>query len=410
MRLTRPVGIGSLAATAQNPGNHFNLGSDPSIRKDNGSVTGHSQAVPMGVPFIRRARMDGSGVKEWFSEDGAATVALDSAGTGFTTSSDRLYLGDIRCGASPVPDFGAGTAPSDFDIIEVLVYTAALSDAQILGINEWLAAHVAGEPPPLIRSFSADPQLIASGESAALSWEVERATAVSISPAVGAVALAGGASVSPDASTTYTLTATGDGGTASAQVFLGVDIDPVPPAITEFAAANAAGLEDEDGDSSDWVEIHNPNAFALEVGGYSLTDDPNNPIKWQIPAGQSIAPGGYLVVFASGKDRSAAEAELHASFSLDQAGEFLALVAPDGSTVVSAFDPGFPDQIADVAYGIDEGGAIRFLAPPTPGAANGAGFDGRVADTKFSVDRGFLRYAAESRSPARRPARRSATR
>ena len=38
--LTRPVGLGSVAGTGANPGNHFNLASDPSIRKDNGSVTG----------------------------------------------------------------------------------------------------------------------------------------------------------------------------------------------------------------------------------------------------------------------------------------------------------------------------------------------------------------------------------
>ena len=62
--LTRPVGFGSIAATQANPGNHFNLAGDPSIRKDNGSITGHSASIPGDAPFIRSARMD-AGTRVW---------------------------------------------------------------------------------------------------------------------------------------------------------------------------------------------------------------------------------------------------------------------------------------------------------------------------------------------------------
>ena len=33
-------------------------------------------------------------------------------------------------------------------------------------------------------------------------------------------------------------------------------------------------------------------------------------------------------------------------------GEFLALVQPNGTTVVSAFSPEFPPQVGDVSYGV----------------------------------------------------------
>ena len=47
----------------------------------------------------------------------------------------------------------------------------------------------------------------------------------------------------------------------------------------------------------------------------------------------------------------AAELPLHTSFRLRSDGEYLALVAPDGVTVLSEFSPGYPRQFEDVSYG-----------------------------------------------------------
>jgi hypothetical protein len=49
-----------------------------------------------------------------------------------------------------------------------------------------------------------------------------------------------------------------------------------PLVITEFVAANATGLVDEDGDYSDWIEIYNQSNTALNLAGWSLTDDPGD--------------------------------------------------------------------------------------------------------------------------------------
>ena len=49
------------------------------------------------------------------------------------------------------------------------------------------------------------------------------------------------------------------------------------PVISEFVALNSNGLRDEDGDESDWIELHLPaTASALDLGGWSLTDDAQN--------------------------------------------------------------------------------------------------------------------------------------
>jgi hypothetical protein len=122
--------------------------------------------------------------------------------------------------------------------------------------------------------------------------------------------------------------------------------------ISEFLASNHE-LQDQDGDTSDWIELYNTAATTTSLDGWYLTDDSLALTKWRIPD-VGIAAGDYLVIFASGKDRSDPTAELHANFSLDAAGEYLALVRPDGTTVEQAFAPVYPPQKDDFSYGLTQ--------------------------------------------------------
>jgi hypothetical protein len=130
-----------------------------------------------------------------------------------------------------------------------------------------------------------------------------------------------------------------------------------PLAISEFMAINGSKrplgkgeLLDEDGDSSDWIEIYNPTEAAVNPDGWYLTDDAGNMRKWEFPAIE-IAPGGFLVVFASGKNRRDPDSELHTNFQLRAGGEFLALIHPDGHTVAHAYNE-YPPQFVDLSYGL----------------------------------------------------------
>jgi hypothetical protein len=120
--------------------------------------------------------------------------------------------------------------------------------------------------------------------------------------------------------------------------------------ISEFLASNSNGLQDEDGDSPDWIELHNPNRFPVNLAGWYLTDDPAQLTKWKFPV-VTVPPAGFLIVFASGKDRAVAGASLHANFSLELEGEYLALVWPDGTRAIHSFNPAFPKQTASISYG-----------------------------------------------------------
>mgnify|MGYP001216395169 FL=1 len=143
------------------------------------------------------------------------------------------------------------------------------------------------------------------------------------------------------------------------------------PVINEFLALNKSTIYDEDGQSSDWIEIFNPNQSAVNLEGYYLTNDSNDLEKWRFP-NVSITEGEYLIVFASGKDRD--NGELHTNFKISKLGGYLGLVDPDGKTVVSEFAK-FPFQFENFSYGIKskatsfsstlvkEGDACKVLVP-----------------------------------------------
>jgi hypothetical protein len=240
---------------------------------------------------------------------------------------------------------------------------------------------------PLIYEFTADAGILELGSSVDLDWEVGgNATSLTLN---GANVLGtNGITISPTIDTTYQLVASNENGTVTRSLFVKV-VEPGVPLISEFLASNDEGLLDEDGDASDWIELHNPGLASLSVAGYFLTDDILDPMKWQLPSA-TIAPGGYLVVFASGKNRVNPAAELHTNFVLSAGGEYLGLIKPDGATVAFEFSPTYPPQDADISYGSDGVQAMEgFLQTPTPGAVNGSAVLGFVKDTDFTVDRGF---------------------
>jgi hypothetical protein len=75
--------------------------------------------------------------------------------------------------------------------------------------------------------------------------------------------------------------------------------------LNEIMTSNTHTLLDENGDSPDWIEIHNPGSTSASLAGYGLSDDPALPFKWTF-RDVIVPPKGFLLVFASGKDRQPA--------------------------------------------------------------------------------------------------------
>ncbi len=173
---------------------------------------------------------------------------------------------------------------------------------------------------------------------------------------------------------------------------------PAQVRVNEFMAANDSKVVPNAvaGTFNDWIELYNESASSVDLGGWHLTDNVNNPLKWTFPAGTAIPAGGYRVVFASGGNAPDANGNLHTNFSLSAGGEYLALTQQDG-TVVSEFETGgvpFPPQEDDVSYGRKPGDLSSvYFATATPGAPNAADGYLRVAPVQASVKRGFYSSA-----------------
>jgi len=160
------------------------------------------------------------------------------------------------------------------------------------------------------------------------------------------------------------------------------------PIISEFLTDNGEGIEDEDGNKPDWIELYNGTSSPVDLAGWALTNNLGTPLKWIMPAGFILQPFEYRLVFASSKNRTAPQ--LHTNFNLSKSSGYVGLTRPDGS-VVSSYTYGA--QSEDVSYGI-KGAALStgFLATPSPGYANvGTQSPGGPAvDVVFSASSGVF--------------------
>ena len=76
-------------------------------------------------------------------------------------------------------------------------------------------------------------------------------------------------------------------------------IENSPVIITEAMASNKTTLMDNQSQFSDWIELYNRGDETINLSGFGLSDDTEEPLAWRF-GDVSIEPGEYLLVFASG--------------------------------------------------------------------------------------------------------------
>ena len=243
--------------------------------------------------------------------------------------------------------------------------------------------------------FEAIQTEISSGETVQLSWLQDELRDLKLYPVGEAVLPLTGPNgvglieVAPEETTEYTLVGSLFSETLVRHITVEVDGQPLPPRINEFLADNRLTLEDGYGDASDWIEIRNPNNNPLELGGYGLSDDPAQPMKWVFPSDVVLGAHESLIVFASGRaDPYDNEGGLHANFALQDGGESLALIAPDGVTVLDLVES-YPPQSKDLAYGRTLSGEWAFMEPTPDNDNTSASYEGWLEPVIFSHGRGF---------------------
>uniref|UniRef100_UPI00055DB320 CotH kinase family protein n=1 Tax=Maribacter antarcticus TaxID=505250 RepID=UPI00055DB320 len=136
--------------------------------------------------------------------------------------------------------------------------------------------------------------------------------------------------------------------------------------INEVVSSNSQHT-DEDGDTPDWLELHNYGTENISISNWALTDDEDDLTKWTFPS-FTLAPDQYLLIWASKKDRSSAANELHTNFKISSSLETLTLTNTSGT---------FVDQITaenltpDTSIGVSiNSGTLVVFSETTPGDEN----------------------------------------
>lgn len=137
--------------------------------------------------------------------------------------------------------------------------------------------------------------------------------------------------------------------------------------INEVMPSNRSVLMDQDGDSSDWIELYNTADTPVRLSGYGISDDTSKTGKWVFP-NVTIPAKGYLLIFASGKNKYDGK-ELHTNFRIRSEGEELILTDPQGETIDTA---NIPACEVNRSYGrlADNPAEWAFLDLPSPGFPN----------------------------------------
>ena len=139
--------------------------------------------------------------------------------------------------------------------------------------------------------------------------------------------------------------------------------------INELLAKNEAVNVDETGEYDDWIELWNYDQAEVDLANHYLTDKRDNLTKWQFPdSAAQIFPDEFMLIWC---DEDQEDGGLHTNFKLSSGGEFLALVHPDGETIIDSIS--FPSQAEDISYGRILSSDFQYewdYLSPTPGYSN----------------------------------------
>ncbi|MDZ7717800.1 MAG: CotH kinase family protein [Balneolaceae bacterium] len=138
--------------------------------------------------------------------------------------------------------------------------------------------------------------------------------------------------------------------------------------LNEILSSNETTLADEDADFEDWIEIFNSGDEPINLSGFGLSDDGDEPFKWAFPD-TTIQPGDFMLIWASDKDRSVPGSELHTNYGVSAGGEEVFLTHSDGTLLDQSPERELEEDISIGRQPDGTGEWFRF-DEPTPGEAN----------------------------------------
>ncbi len=156
--------------------------------------------------------------------------------------------------------------------------------------------------------------------------------------------------------------------------------------ISEVMAMNGTYISCE---AWDWLELYNTDSKKQDLSGWGLSNDPDEPMKWQFPEGTTLKGNGYILVYCTGESHDKGKnGTYYTDFKISSKGVTLTLTPKD------ALEPAarlyVPKQYGCVSYGLpSKGTEPLFLDEATPGKANTTGHSSRAAEPVLSLTGGF---------------------
>jgi hypothetical protein len=143
--------------------------------------------------------------------------------------------------------------------------------------------------------------------------------------------------------------------------------------INEILASNISDTFDINGDFEDWIEIYNSGEEVVDLQGYFLTDDVEDPTKWKIPLvtnGQmEIASNSFALFFA---DDDLEDGIMHLPFKISSLGETIQLNFLDNESIITIDEISFDEQETDLSSGRypDGNSNLEVFVNTTPNQSN----------------------------------------
>ena len=136
--------------------------------------------------------------------------------------------------------------------------------------------------------------------------------------------------------------------------------------INEVCSDNETVITDEYDDYSDWIELYNDGSTPINLAGYFMSDDMDNPQKWVFPQ-MEIGANTHLLIFASGE--AIFDVYAHTNFKLSKEGEPLLLSDATGNIIDQTVIPALEE---DHSYGRLAANQSEwvFFSTATPGFSN----------------------------------------
>lgn len=137
----------------------------------------------------------------------------------------------------------------------------------------------------------------------------------------------------------------------------------------------------------DYIELYNAGTTSVDLTGYTLSNNPKQPRKWQLN-NLHIGPRSSRLIYCEPENQGMDTEEVHyANFHLSAGGCGIYLFDPTG-TLIDRIR--VPISYSNTSYGRTLGQAGLYVYDmPSPGSPNGIGFSGYSKSPEFSLSGGL---------------------